>query len=48
MPADTLQIMVGRMAAIRSLRYSSDGRFLAAAEAADFVHIYNADVEYTS
>lgn len=29
------------MGAIRSLRFSSDGRFLAAAEPADFVHVYD-------
>lgn len=31
----------GRMGAIRSLRFSADGKFLAAAEPADFVHIYD-------
>jgi hypothetical protein len=30
------------MGAIRSLRFSADGRFLAAAEPADFVHVYDA------
>jgi WD40 repeat protein len=30
------------MGAIRSLRFSDDGRFLAAAEPADFVHVYDA------
>lgn len=34
------------MGAVRSLRYSSDGRFLVVAEPADFVHIYNTDADY--
>lgn len=29
------------MGAIRALRFTSDGRFLAMAEAADFVHIFD-------
>ncbi len=36
-----LAVLQGRMGAIRSLRFSSDGRFLAAAEPADFVHVYD-------
>ena len=31
----------GEMSAVRSLRYSPDGRFLAVAEAADFVNLYD-------
>jgi hypothetical protein len=31
------------MGAVRSTRFSPDGRLLAVAEAADFVHIYNVD-----
>ncbi|KAM3289242.1 hypothetical protein P3S67_017529 [Capsicum chacoense] len=34
------------MGAVRSISYSSDGRFLVVAEPADFVHIYNAEGEY--
>ena len=33
--------LAGHMGAIRSLRFSSDGRFLAMSEPADFVHIYD-------
>lgn len=31
------------MGAVRSLRFSSDGRFLAMAEPADFVHVFDVD-----
>ncbi|GFR47577.1 hypothetical protein Agub_g9305 [Astrephomene gubernaculifera] len=33
--------LAGRMGAIRSLRFSPDGRFLAMSEPADFVHLYD-------
>ncbi|KAG1660732.1 hypothetical protein FOA52_003041 [Chlamydomonas sp. UWO 241] len=33
--------LVGHMGAIRSVRFSPDGRFLAIAEPADFVHVYD-------
>ncbi|XP_004252971.1 uncharacterized WD repeat-containing protein C2A9.03 [Solanum lycopersicum] len=39
-------VLKGNMGAVRSIRYSSDGRFLVVAEPADFVHIYNAGGEY--
>src|SRR5579871_1284460 len=32
----------GTMGAIRSVHFSSDGKYLAMAEAADYVHIYDA------
>jgi len=38
----SLAVLRGNMGAIRSLRFSDDGRFLAAAEPADFVHVYDA------
>lgn len=37
----SLAVLKGQMASIRSLRFSSDGRFLAAVEPADFVHVYD-------
>ncbi|CAI5501439.1 unnamed protein product [Closterium sp. Naga37s-1] len=37
----SLATLKGRMGAIRSVRFSSDGRFLAVAEPADFVHVYD-------
>ena len=39
--AAPVTILPGRMGAIRSLRFTSDGRFLAMAEPADFIHIYD-------
>jgi hypothetical protein len=38
----SLLTLAGAMGAVRSLRWSSDGRFLAAAEPADFVRVYDA------
>ncbi|SPT16903.1 unnamed protein product [Triticum aestivum] len=39
-------VLGGRIGAVRGLRFSSDGRFLAAAEAADFIHVYDARAGY--
>lgn len=33
--------LMGRIGAVRSLRFSGDGRFLAMAEPADFVHLFD-------
>ncbi|CAA6659235.1 unnamed protein product [Spirodela intermedia] len=41
-PHRALCALRGNLGAIRSLRFSPDGRFLAAAEPADFVHIFDA------
>jgi WD40 repeat protein len=41
--AKPLHMLKGDMSAVRSLRFSPDGRFLAMAEPADFVHVF--DVE---
>ncbi|KAG2551569.1 uncharacterized WD repeat-containing protein C2A9.03-like isoform X1 [Panicum virgatum] len=41
-----LAVLPGRIGAVRGLRFSPDGRFLAAAEAADFVHVYDAAAGY--
>lgn len=40
-------VMCGNMGAVRSLRYSPDGKLLAAAEPADFVRLYEVESEYT-
>lgn len=36
----------GNLGAIRSLRYTSDGKFMAMAEPADFVHVFDVDSGY--
>ena len=40
-PEQSVKVLKGKVGAIRSLRYSSDGRWLAAAEPMDFVHVYD-------
>ncbi|CAO3686287.1 unnamed protein product [Umbelopsis ramanniana] len=40
--SETLHVLRANLGAIRSLHFSNDGRFLAAAEPLDFVHIYDA------
>ena len=42
----SLLTLRGTMGAIRSLRFTSDGRFLAAAEPADFVHVYDVNAGF--
>lgn len=44
----SLATLKGRIGAIRGLKFSSDGRFLAASEAADFVHVYDAEAGYAA
>lgn len=36
----------GNLGAIRSIRYTSDGRFMAMAEPADFVHVFDVNSGY--
>ncbi|XP_040970896.1 uncharacterized WD repeat-containing protein C2A9.03 isoform X2 [Gossypium hirsutum] len=40
-PSQSLAVLKGRMGAIRALKFTSDGRFLAMAEPADFVHVFD-------
>ncbi|XP_066398125.1 uncharacterized WD repeat-containing protein C2A9.03-like [Miscanthus floridulus] len=40
-------VLKGRIAAVRGLKFSSDGRFLAMSEAADFVHVYDSQADYS-
>ncbi|XP_058085627.1 uncharacterized WD repeat-containing protein C2A9.03-like isoform X3 [Magnolia sinica] len=42
----SLAVLKGRMGAIRAIKFTSDGRFMAMAEPADFVHIYDAGSDY--
>ncbi|KXG39247.1 uncharacterized WD repeat-containing protein C2A9.03 isoform X2 [Sorghum bicolor] len=45
--SEPFAVLKGRIGAVRGLRFSPDGgRFLAAAEAADFVHVYDAAAGY--
>eukprot|EP00210_Caulerpa_lentillifera_P004219 g4024.t1 len=47
-PNKQLKILKGKMGAIRSLRYSSDGAFLLMAEPTDLVHLYDVKSDYQS
>ncbi|ONK81998.1 uncharacterized protein A4U43_C01F35060 [Asparagus officinalis] len=42
----SLAVLRGNLGAIRSIRYSSDGRFMAMAEPADFVHVFDVNSGY--
>ncbi|KAJ0502709.1 putative transcription factor WD40-like family [Helianthus annuus] len=44
--ATPVSVLKGNMASNRSVRFSSDGQFLVVAEAVDFVHVYNAKLNY--
>ncbi|KAK9742581.1 hypothetical protein RND81_03G183500 [Saponaria officinalis] len=44
--SQSLDVLKGRMGAIRALKFTSDGRFLAMAEPADFVHIFDSHSGY--
>ncbi|CAM8921426.1 unnamed protein product [Rhodiola kirilowii] len=42
----SVSVLKGNLGAIRSLRFTSDGRYLAAAEPADFVHLYDTKYDF--
>ncbi|XP_062079120.1 uncharacterized WD repeat-containing protein C2A9.03-like [Humulus lupulus] len=42
----SVEVLKGNIGAIRSIRYTSDGRYMAMAEAADFVHVYDVKSGY--
>ncbi|XP_029123871.1 uncharacterized WD repeat-containing protein C2A9.03 isoform X2 [Elaeis guineensis] len=44
--SESLAVLKGRMGAIRGIKFSADGHFMAMAEPADFVHIYDARADY--
>jgi WD40 repeat protein len=44
--SESVAVVKGRMGAIRCIRFTSDGRFMAMAEATDFVHIYETRFNY--
>ncbi|KAM7518593.1 hypothetical protein LguiB_017555 [Lonicera macranthoides] len=45
--SESLTILKGHMGAIRAIKFTSDGRFMAMAEPADFVHIFDTQSDYT-
>ncbi|XP_048571682.1 uncharacterized WD repeat-containing protein C2A9.03-like [Triticum urartu] len=45
-PSEAFAVLEGRIGAVRGLRFSPDGRFLAAAEPADFVRVYDVAAGY--
>ncbi|KAL5703106.1 hypothetical protein ACHQM5_028240 [Ranunculus cassubicifolius] len=44
--SSSIAVLKGNLGAIRSIRFSSDGKFMTTAEPADFVHIYSTDMDY--
>ncbi|GAV59274.1 WD40 domain-containing protein [Cephalotus follicularis] len=42
----SLAVLKGRMGAIRAVKFTADGRFLAMAEPADFVHVFDTDSRF--
>ncbi|KAK7311608.1 hypothetical protein RJT34_09862 [Clitoria ternatea] len=44
--SESIAVLKGRMGAIRGLRFTSDGHFLAMAEPADFVHVFDSHSGY--
>ncbi|KAJ4822360.1 hypothetical protein Tsubulata_020048 [Turnera subulata] len=46
--SESLAVLKGNMGAIRALKFTSDGRFLAMAEPADFVHIFDTESGYVN
>ncbi|XP_073286713.1 uncharacterized WD repeat-containing protein C2A9.03-like isoform X1 [Primulina huaijiensis] len=45
--SESFAILKGRMGAIRTIRFTADGRFMAMAEPADFVHIFDTNSDYS-
>lgn len=44
--SSSVAVLKGNLGAVRSIRYSSNGEFMAVAEPADFVHIYSTKADY--
>ncbi|KAH9804551.1 WD REPEATS REGION domain-containing protein [Citrus sinensis] len=44
--SESVAVLKGNLGAIRSIRYTSDGRYMATAEPADFVHVYDVKSGY--
>ncbi|XP_078149005.1 putative WD repeat-containing protein C2A9.03 isoform X1 [Carex rostrata] len=46
--SESLAVLKGNMGAIRGIKFSSDGNFMAMTEAADYVHVYDTKAEYSA
>ncbi|KAK4387748.1 putative WD repeat-containing protein C2A9.03 [Sesamum angolense] len=44
--SESIAVLKGRMGAIRAVKFTSDGRYMAMAEPADFVHIFDTQSDY--
>lgn len=44
--SESVAVLKGNLGATRSIRFSSDGNFMVAAEPADFVHVYSTKANY--
>ncbi|CAF1894223.1 unnamed protein product [Brassica oleracea] len=44
--SESVAVLRGNLGAIRSIRFTSDGRYIAMAEPADFVHVYDTKTGY--
>ncbi|KAL0392332.1 UNVERIFIED_CONTAM: putative WD repeat-containing protein C2A9.03 [Sesamum radiatum] len=44
--SESIAVLKGRMGAIRAIKFTSDGRYMAMAEPADFVHIFDTQSDY--
>ncbi|CAN8234029.1 unnamed protein product [Cochlearia groenlandica] len=45
--SQSLKVLKGNMGSIRGLKFTCDGRFLAMAEPADFVHVFDTEADYS-
>ncbi|KAL2232015.1 uncharacterized WD repeat-containing protein C2A9.03-like isoform X3 [Sesamum indicum] len=46
--SESLAVLKGRMGAIRAIKFTSDGRFMAMAEPADFIHVFDTQSDYAT
>jgi WD40 repeat protein len=44
--SESIHVLRGNLGAIRSIRFTSDGRFMSMAEPADFVHVFDVKSDY--
>ncbi|XP_042005905.1 uncharacterized WD repeat-containing protein C2A9.03-like isoform X2 [Salvia splendens] len=46
--SESVQVLKGRMGAIRAIQFTSNGQFMAMAEPADFVHVFDTKSDYAA